>query len=72
MIDNDKLTEAFNEYEKLRKLAEDKDYKPGWVFYKLKEKYGQEIASKVYPRSYHNTMDAAYDYGYFDECNFGG
>ena len=52
MINNDKLTEAFNEYEKLRKLAEERDYKEGWVYYKLLEKYGKEIAQEVMPPLY--------------------
>jgi hypothetical protein len=48
MTDNDKLTDAFNEYEKLLKIAEEKDYKKGWVYYQLKEKYGEEITNEVY------------------------
>jgi len=51
MIDNDKLTEAYNEFEKLRKVAEEKDYKFGWIFYRLKEKFGVDIAREVMPRN---------------------
>ena len=53
MINNDKLTEAFNEYEKLKNIAEERDYKHGWIYYKLLEKFGAEIADKVYvPKKY--------------------
>ena len=48
MTDNDILTDAYNDYEKLLKEAEEKDYKTGWVFYRLKEKYGEKIANEVY------------------------
>jgi len=48
MEDNDKLTRAFNEYEKLLlSFAEEHDYAHEWIFYKLKEKFGIEIAQKV-------------------------
>ena len=49
-MDNDKLIEAFNEFKKLRKLADEKGYKFGWIFYRLKEEFGQEIAQKIMPR----------------------
>ena len=29
---------------------EEKGYKPGWTFYRLKDEYGYEIANKVMPR----------------------
>lgn len=48
MINDDLLTKAYNDFEKLRKEAEEKDYKPGWVFFKLRDKYGLEIANTVF------------------------
>jgi len=50
MSDEDLLAEAYNEYEKLRKKAIDFDYKKGWVFYRLKDKYGADIALEVCPK----------------------
>lgn len=54
MTKEDKLTEAYNEFEKLCKEADEKDYKPGWVFYRLKEKYGESIAIEVMPKRVSN------------------
>lgn len=39
--------EAFKEFENLLNIAKDKHYKPGWAFYKLKDKYGKLIAQFV-------------------------
>lgn len=33
------------EARKLHKIAQERGYKPGWVYYRLKEKYGHEWAS---------------------------
>lgn len=35
------------EYERLLKECQEKGHKAGWVFYKMKEKYGEEIAKAV-------------------------
>ena len=46
-INNDKLVDAYNEYEKLLNIAEEKDYKHGWIFFKLKDKFGEPVAIRV-------------------------
>ena len=38
------------EYERLLKECRDRGHKPGWVYYRMKEKYGKEIAGKVCER----------------------
>lgn len=52
MNDNDILARAANEYERLLKIAEEKNYKRGWVYYKLKEKFGARVASQIYEPDY--------------------
>jgi len=58
---NDTITEAYSEYEKLHKIAEERDYQQGWIFYRLKEKFGQTIAQEVMPhRPYSNMTNSSY------------
>ena len=52
MRNNDKEVDAHNEYERLLKVAEEKNYKCGWVYYQLKEKFGTEIAQEIMPPKY--------------------
>ena len=52
MINNDLLVKAANDYESLTRRQEELGYKHGWVYYKLKEKYGEEIANEVYEKDY--------------------
>jgi len=39
--------ERRKEYERLLKECKDKGYKSGWVYYKMIEKYGEEIAKEI-------------------------
>ena len=39
--------EQSDEYERLLKVCKDKNYKSGWVYYRMVEKYGKEIADKI-------------------------
>lgn len=47
-MDDDKLTEAYNRYEELLDECEENDYPHGWIYYRLKEGFGEEIARMVY------------------------
>jgi len=35
------------EYERLLKECKDRGYKSGWVYHKMLDKYGKEIADKI-------------------------
>lgn len=48
MLDEDELTEAYNRYEELLNECEENDYKHGWIYYRLKEEFGEETARMVY------------------------
>ena len=60
---NNELIEAGNEYEKLLKIQEEQDFKKGWVFYRMKEKYGQEIADYYC----NNSKDYENRYGFISD-----
>ncbi|HUV82879.1 MAG TPA: hypothetical protein VMW53_07390 [archaeon] len=47
-MSSDILIDAIDEYEKLLEEAEEKGYEHGWIWHKLNEKYGEEIANQVY------------------------
>ena len=43
-ITEDLLTRASQFYEELLDEAREKDYKPGWVYHRLREEFGEEVA----------------------------
>lgn len=49
MDNNDVLVNAANDYERFRAIADEQGYKFGWIWYKMKEKYGEEISRRICP-----------------------
>ena len=39
--------EQSDEYDRLLKICKDNNYKSGWVYYRMSDRYGEEIAKRV-------------------------
>jgi hypothetical protein len=48
MDDQELIVRAGNRLKKLIDEREQNDFKRGWIYYKLKEEFGEKIARKVY------------------------
>lgn len=48
MENSEIMAKASNRLEELIDEKEQNDFKRGWIYYKLKDEFGEEIARKVY------------------------
>jgi len=46
----DRLDKAEIKLEELKKICEEKGYKEGWIFYQLKEEFGEYVAETIFPK----------------------
>lgn len=53
MENSETMIKASNRLEELIDEQEKNDFKRGWIYYKLKEDFGEEIARKVYREYLH-------------------
>ena len=49
MSTHELLEQALKDYERLAGIAHKNNYKDGWVYYKIKEKYPKDVVNNIFP-----------------------